>query len=132
VPPIDPSNHLAIQRLLYEFNGAFDAGDPDAFNALFEEHGVLDRGSGGGTTQSDRRALVEGARDRPSHRHFTTNTVVDGVASDPGRATAVSNWLYFEAVDGRMQVHGTGTYHDVLVKQDGRWLIEKRVARRDA
>jgi hypothetical protein len=124
-------DYMAIQRLAHEFNRAFDAGDADAFNALFAPGGVLERDSGGGNTAEERGALVTRSLGRPAHRHFTTNVIVDVVADDPLKVNVLSNWLYCEARGESMHVHGTGTYSDVLVKSADRWLIEMRVAKRD-
>jgi hypothetical protein len=61
------------------------------------------------------------------------HVVVDPVIAvdlENSRAHVESYWLLFQRDDegGRPLVVAFGHYHDTMVKQDGRWLIEERLA----
>jgi hypothetical protein len=127
----DVSDYLEIQRLMFSFNVRFDEGDADGFAALFTEDGFLDAGSGPCPTDEERRAKVIGSRSRPPHRHFTTNVIIDPDPSDPNRARSYAHFIYMEVVDGTTETRSIGTYNDELVKQDGRWLFQRRKATSD-
>jgi hypothetical protein len=126
--PLQVSDLIEVEQLIREFNLRFDAGDAVGFADLFTEDGVLEAGSGRCATHAELRAKIIDSTSRPPHRHFTTNTVIRPVPGDPSHAYATSTWIYMEQREGRIETRGFGTYTDELVKRDGRWLFQHRIA----
>ena len=100
-----------------------DEGRPDLFAAEFTHSGTLwlsDRGSYNG------REEIEAHVQRRTGKtfHLIHNVAIDEVRGDTAYAHA-----YFQLLDpGTAACVAYGTYDDVLVREDGRWLwARKRV-----
>jgi hypothetical protein len=127
----------AILRALHEYAHAMDSGDEQRWVDSFTADAVFD--------------VVEVVGDRRVHRehghgdlaayvaaypkppHFRKHVVVDPVIEvdlEHSCAHVESYWLLLQRDDegGRPLVVAFGHYHDTMVKQGGRWLIEERLA----
>ena len=132
-------DRVMIEDLMARYEWALDTGDADAYGALFTEDAALQ--SGNRTTQG-RAAITQEVRDlvarfraaageasaetRPARKviHAHANAVIE-ISGDT--ATARSNWIeVWNIRDGAAEVGAAGEYHDMLVKQDGRWYFQHR------
>ena len=127
----------AILRAMHEYAHAMDSGNEQAWVDAFTTSAVFDvievvggrrvhREDGHG----DLAAYVAAYPKPPEFRkHVVVDPVID-VDLDAGRAHIESYWLLFQRDDndGRPLVVAFGHYHDTMVKHDGRWLIEERLA----
>ena len=126
----------AILRAMHQYAHAMDSGDEqgwvDAFtsNAVFD---VIEVVGGRRVHREDGHGdLAAYVAAYPKPPHFRKHVVVDPVIDvdlDAGRAHVESYWLLFQRDnDGRPIVEAFGHYRDTMVKEDGRWLIEERLA----
>jgi hypothetical protein len=120
------SDYLEIQTLLHQFNLKFDEGDGDGVAGLFTADGAISSGDKVRDSLEEIKAYVLDAAKRQTHRHFTTNIVIDPVPGDPLRANAQACFIYMTFNAGGPTTQSFGTYSDQLVKQDGRWFFERR------
>jgi hypothetical protein len=125
--PLPVEDYLAIQRLMFEFNLRFDAGDADGFADLFSADGVLVNASATHRAREERRRFVLDSAARPPHQHFTTNIVISRDSDDPSRATAVSCWVYIQDNNGSPQVR-SGNYTDQFILTGDGWRFLRREA----
>jgi 3-phenylpropionate/cinnamic acid dioxygenase small subunit len=82
-----------------------------------------------------REALVELVKDRVTaqtdkRRHVLTNLQIEPEAED--RARTISYLTLLAVENGKAKVLTTGCYRDVVVCQDGSWLIAEREIELDA
>jgi uncharacterized protein (TIGR02246 family) len=126
-----------IEELVTRYVTALDTLDADAYEGVFVEDGVYELP--GGIVHKGRAAIrkivtdLQAARDRneaagtPSPRlyHVMANSSIEILD-----ATSARHHSYAQTVraadDGRFIVGFMGRYEDVLVKVDGRWLIQSR------
>lgn len=127
----------AIVRALHEYAHAMDSGNEQAWVDAFTPTAVFDvievvggrrvhREEGHG----DLAAYVAAYPKPPQFRkHVVVDPIID-VDLDAGRAHVESYWLLFQRDDddGRPAVVAFGHYRDTMVKENGRWLIEERLA----
>lgn len=129
---------LACREVVERSVRHVDAGDADAFAALFAEDAALLRP--GGAALQGREAIRRSYAARPADRitrHLVANTVVD-IRAD-GLARACSYVLLWsgsaDAPDGAFgrPAHArqiVGEFDDLLRRQaDGAWRIQRREAR---
>lgn len=120
----------AIQNLLAEYCERFDAGDFDAFAALFS-HGTwfATAAEGPGTDAvrgwcEENVLLYDGL---PHTKHVTTNVWLD--VKDGEHAEARSYVTIWQGLaDFPLQAIFSGRYHDQLALVDGAWRFESRWA----
>ena len=131
------SDRAAIEDLVGRYEWALDAGDAQAYGALFAEDGVLS--SGFAPDQNGRAAIVKLIEDlnkrfaapstpggkRPMRiQHILSNLVID-LHGD--RADARSYWTEVWNPKGPgLEVRAAGHYEDQLVKRGGKWMFSHR------
>jgi hypothetical protein len=117
----------AIRELIAEYCFLIDGAEYPAWVELFTMEGVFE--VVGMFSFQGREKLLQFARTiplndegRPGFKHCTLNSIVR-VSGE--RATARCYFLLVH--EGRpLRVDVAGRYEDTLVKQDGRWLFERR------
>ncbi|NYI46472.1 3-phenylpropionate/cinnamic acid dioxygenase small subunit [Nocardioides aromaticivorans] len=130
----------AIERLLFAYADAVDAGDLAAVGELFREGRICGETPDGPVTLAEGSAAVEAFYrslvrlyddGTPRTRHVTTNVVVE---TDPGgeAASAASTYTVFQATDALpLQAIIVGRYADTFRRADGAWRFESRTMRAD-
>lgn len=126
----------AILRALHEYAHAMDAGDEQRWVDSFTPDAVFDVVEVVGGRRVHREDghgdLAAYVAVYPKPPQFRKHVVVDPVITvdlESSRAHVESYWLLFQRDDGgRPLIAAFGHYHDTMVKQDGRWLIEERLA----
>jgi len=114
-----------IRRLLAEYCFATDTGDTARWVALFTqdvrwEGGAFGRFEG----REAATAYHQGAGDASKgFRHITSNSVID---LEGDRASVASYVQVFDQSGDQPALAFSGVYQDVVVKQDGKWLIKER------
>lgn len=121
-------DRFAIVELVARVNQTFDDADPERFIACFAQDGTMEGPRRKAVGHAALARWVEESTARPAHRHCTTNTVVTGLGETGNQASARSCWIYLEYVDGAMTLMSSGTYEDELIKDQGRWLVDRRRA----
>ncbi|KRC54810.1 MULTISPECIES: nuclear transport factor 2 family protein [unclassified Nocardioides] len=129
-----------IERLLYSYADAVDAGDLAAVGDLFRDgrvcgetpDGPVTLAEGSEAVEAFYRSLVRMYDDgTPRTRHVTTNVGVD-VDSRAGTASAASTYTVFQATDELpLQAIIVGRYRDTFRRTRGRWWFESRTMRAD-
>ena len=139
-------DQLQIQKVWAQYAYALDTMDPAAYSALFVADALLDVN---GTTYKGRdkiSAMVAGfqksgymqgapvdkhGRKFGPVRHVTTSLILDVKGNT---ATAESYWMEViangknsQGVGNPPSVLNMGRYEDELVKQNGKWLFNKRI-----
>jgi 3-phenylpropionate/cinnamic acid dioxygenase small subunit len=114
----------AIATLLAEYCHLCDDGELDALVDRFTEDGVF---AFGDRSLTGREQMLRwfSKTQSPERRgkHLTTNSIIE---VDGDRATAVSDFVFFEKVDGRPVPFMAGTYVDELVRDGDRWRFRRR------
>lgn len=106
----------------------FDGGEFDKWVGLFTDDGIFDCGVLG--VQEGKEAIkaftknVPLTNGLPMMKHCIMNEVINVSGNS---ATAKSYLMMFKTkTDGTIAIGMSGSYDDVLVKQNGRWLFKKR------
>ncbi len=130
----------AIERLLYAYADAVDAGDLAAVGELFRDgrvcgetpEGPVTLAEGSAGVEAFYRSLVRLYDDgTPRTRHVTTNVTVD-VDWRAGSATASSSYTVFHATEELpLQAIIVGRYADTFRRVRGAWRFESRTMRAD-
>jgi uncharacterized protein (TIGR02246 family) len=118
---------LAIHQLFIDYGEHLDAGDFDAYAALFAEDGELRLGPMGRAT--GRAAIKQLMVDALAADVGTTFHIISSprVTLDGDRAQSTVMWSVASlADDGLARVTMVGHHIDQLVKSDGRWYIQCR------
>jgi len=127
----------AILRALHEYAHAMDSGNEQAWVDAFTTDAVFDVVEVVGGRRVHRedghRDLAAYVAAYPKPPQFRKHVVVDPVIDvdlDAGRAHVESYWLLMQRDDddGTPLVAAFGHYRDTMVKENGRWLIEERLA----
>jgi uncharacterized protein (TIGR02246 family) len=124
--PLATDDVLAIQKLIADYNHIIDAGDGDAFAALFVDDGSLDTGF---NVVKGRDELVEFANAVPlmvpGTRHLATNVSVDG---DGNAATSKLYLQMYGTAGGAAETKLviSGRYEDMLRRDGGTWRFVTR------
>jgi ketosteroid isomerase-like protein len=122
---------LAIRRVLVDYAAFLDGRDYARYAALFTADAEWRNATASHKGQAAIRQMLEGTLGRAggpnrSNFHIISNPQVD---IDGDRATAASRYLFvMRGPDGRPVPSLAGVYHDDLVRQDGQWKIQRRVA----
>jgi uncharacterized protein (TIGR02246 family) len=125
-----------IEALVVRYATALDTLDADAYAGVFAEDAVFDVA---GTVHSGRAAIrkivtdLQASRTRneaagtPSPRlyHVMANTSIEVIDATNARHQSYAQTVR-AAESGQFVVGFMGRYEDVLVKRDGRWLIQSR------
>jgi len=127
------ADHLAIERLLFEYAARIDAGDFAGVGALFAD---------GAIALADGTWIAEGAEavealymattrryeddGTPHTKHVTTNISVDLDATGD-RAVVRSYFTVFQGLaDFPLQPIISGRYEDLVERLDGAWTFRER------
>ena len=128
----------AIENLLSRYLHGIDFRDPDMFAATFTADGVLNHGRGitrghealrefirGEITNDKARASAAGRNRLAPPRHVISNILID-LHGDS--AEVRDYWVYYTTGDdGQPQVSMYGNSLNEVVKQNGEWLIQRRI-----
>lgn len=121
-----------IRQLFVDYGRHLDAGDVEAYAALFADDGEVLLGPIG--RAKGRAAIVElmtrvKARSTTPSFHLVTNPVI---ALDGDRATAEVLWTVIRpSASGTLEVAMFGRHQDELVRERGRWRFLRRRGRVD-
>lgn len=130
----------AVERLLFAYADAVDAGDLAAVGELFRDGRVCGETPDGPVTLAEGSAAVEAFYrsvvrlyddGTPRTRHVTTNVTVE---VEPGgeAASAASSYTVFQATEVLpLQAIIVGRYADTFRRVDGVWRFESRTMRAD-
>lgn len=130
---LSTADHLEILQLLYRYSHAIDAGDAQAFAALFADDGTFTHPEGSYTGHEALAELVvQHHRDHPDatrSQHWVQGPVITG---EGDQAEVDSYVIVFKQTD-RFGADGIviGSYHDVLRRSPDRgWVFQHRVVQR--
>ena len=122
---------LDVTDLVARYAECVDTADVDGYANLFLPDGVVEHSAGTVAGRDDIRAwvtdLAKQGRIGPESRlkHVLGLPVIRGDGQRCTSRTYVVIPRHMES--GEISTRLVGTYKDDIVKQDGRWLIEKRV-----
>lgn len=126
------ADHLAIERLLYEYAARIDAGDFPGVGALFADGAVaLPDGTRIAEGSEAVEALYVATTRRyddgtPHTKHVTTNITVD-LDTTGDRAAVRSYFTVFQGLaDFPLQAIISGRYEDLVERLDGAWAFRER------
>ena len=122
-----------IRILLLDYGRFLDARDFGAYSRLFAKDGTWTGGFGSVQGPAAIQAFMEKnmgtAPNRANNYHLLSNFAID-VQGD--LANVWSRWaLVVPGADGRPTIAQAGHYDDVLIREDGRWRFQRRVAGSD-
>jgi len=122
------SDEEAIRRLMAEYCLGTDTGNTERWASCFTDDVVWDGGAFGRYEGKEAcRAFHQASGGASSAlRHLNINPAID---VDGDRATVQSYIIVIQPGEGAPGVLFCGFYDDVMVKRDGRWLIQSRVLR---
>ncbi|WP_377323816.1 nuclear transport factor 2 family protein [Pimelobacter simplex] len=125
----------AVERLLFRYADAIDAGDLTALGALFAHgriaqdspDGPLTLAEGSTAVEAFYRSLVILYDDgTPRTRHLTTNVSID-VDEAAGTATGTASYTVMQATEGfALQPIIVGRYRDDFHRVEGEWWFGTR------
>ena len=121
-----------IRQLFVDYGRHLDAGDVDAYAALFADEGEVLLGpigrAKGPAAIAELMTKVKERAKTPSF-HLVTNPVIH---LDGDRATSEVLWTVIRPdAAGKLEVAMFGRHHDELVRERGRWRFLKRRGRID-
>lgn len=134
VRPIDAEDRLAVHELFARYAWAFGTGDVEGFVACFTPDAILsedvfeveDRWSGA----DEIRAMAEFFFSRPGfpgRQHHVSHLLIEG---DSERCSARAFcFVTYGKGEPPYSIRFAGYYDDIVVKQDGRWLFQRRLIR---
>jgi hypothetical protein len=120
-----------IERLLMEYGVTLDKRDFTAYSQLFTADGVWSGSVGTIKGPAAIKAAMEeafntaAAPNGDGSFHLLTNPIID-VQAD--HATAISKWTFVHLVDKKPVIALAGRYDDSLVRENGHWRFQRRVA----
>jgi uncharacterized protein (TIGR02246 family) len=124
-------DRLEVMDLVARYAECVDTADVEGYAALFLPDGVVEHRAGSVTGREDIRAWVSGlakaGRIGPGSqlKHVLGLPVIHG---NEQRCTARTYVMIPRMMEsGEISTRLMGTYKDDIVKQDGRWLIQKRI-----
>jgi hypothetical protein len=117
---------LAIQKLVADYNHVVDAGDGDAFAALFVDHGSLDTGYNVVKGADELRGFAAFVPEMaPGARHLVSNVSIDGDGHDATTRLYLQMWSTAGGAAASKLVI-SGRYEDTLRRDDGAWRFVTR------
>ncbi|UUW87102.1 nuclear transport factor 2 family protein [Pimelobacter simplex] len=129
------TSERAVERLLYRYADAIDAGDLAALGALFAHGRIAQHTSDGPLTLAEGSAAVEAFYrslvilyddGTPRTRHVTTNVVID-VDEAAGTALGAATYTVLQATEGlALQPIIVGRYRDSFRRVEGEWWFDTR------
>ena len=129
-------DRVAIHDLVARYYANLGGGDPASFNdyytedAVFDVNGIVARG------KQEIEGIYAGLGEespaaRGTFHMLLTNPVID-VEGDTATARFLWTGIINETIEGPPALVEQGREYDYLVRQDGRWLIKKRVVIADS
>ena len=117
---------LAIQKLVADYNHVVDAGDGEAFAALFVDGGSLDTGFNVVKGTDELRGFADFVPSMaPGARHLVSNVSIDG----DGDAATTRLYLQMWSTAGgaaETKLVISGVYEDTLRRDGGTWRFVTR------
>lgn len=132
--PLSAAARADIGELLARYAWCLDTDHPDAVAALFTDDGVFDGVSGlfeGRERVREMAAVSRSHDDGAWVQHWVANLVFDAAPGvrgehDGDRVTVRSMCIGPSLQQGQVGNAFVGSYVDVCVRQDGRWLFARR------
>ncbi|AIY16849.1 nuclear transport factor 2 family protein [Pimelobacter simplex] len=125
----------AVERLLFRYADAIDAGDLAALGALFAHGRIAQDSPDGSLTLAEGSTAVEAFYrslvilyddGTPRTRHLTTNVSID-VDEAAGTATGTASYTVMQATEGfALQPIIVGRYRDDFHRVEGEWWFGTR------
>ncbi len=128
--PLSQADRLEIVELLARYTWSLDAHDAAAFAATFAPHGIWQPSTGSGAEGPDAIRAAFAARigrQARNLRHIPSAPIIEGngercqvrslcqvIAEVPGSPCAITQ---------------VAEYHDICVKVDGRWLLQRKLVK---
>jgi hypothetical protein len=122
-----------INILLLDYGRFLDARDFSAYSRLFAKDGTWTGGFGSVQGPAAIQAFMEKnigtTPNRANNYHLLTNFAID-LQGDTG--TAWSRWAFVvPGADAKPVIAQAGHYDDTLIRENGRWRFQRRVAASD-
>jgi ketosteroid isomerase-like protein len=122
-----------IRTLLLDYGRFLDTRDLAAYSRLFAKDGEWVGGFGSAKGPAGIQAFMEKnlgtGPNRGNTYHILSNFIID-VKGDT--ATAWSRWTFVTpSPDGKPVISQAGRYDDTLVRENGHWKFQRRVASND-
>jgi uncharacterized protein (TIGR02246 family) len=124
----EAQDKAAIEALMWNYVRAIDTWNPDAYAAVFTEDGSFGNTRGRDALRSMVSGMVANrAEDAPLLHHVMSNQTITFI--NPNRAVVRYYWQTVTRgvpAGPRPEMLAQGWGEDVVVKQNGRWLIQSR------
>lgn len=126
------------EKLIYAYAHAWDRKDCATWSRLFTADGLLDLSGDGNLSSTAKRATgrqeilqfcetrMKTALADVKPRHFMTNTVFTELTPSRAAAETYAFVTWQRPTDPAPVVKVSITYRDVIVKENGRWLLKER------
>ena len=122
-------DYAAIQTLIVKYAHVYDSRDVEGYVGIFTEDAQFTFTGNALNGRKEIRDFITGVANSPAptikSHHVITNTLIEFVSD-----TEAHHRSYWEIVSGPaggpFTVGNIGVYDDVIVKQNGKWLISKR------
>lgn len=111
-------DYVEIQQLYARYNYAIDAGDIEAYVALYTPDGAFNAFEG----QAGLRQFMKN-RQGGNRRHWNTNLVI---TPSPEGAKGQVYLMFVDVGTKPPSISGAGKYEDVIVKTPQGWRFKKR------
>jgi hypothetical protein len=117
---------LAIQKLVADYNHVVDAGDGEAFAALFVDGGSLDTGFNVVKGTDELRGFADFVPNMaPGARHLVSNVSIDGDGDTATTRLYLQMWSTAGgAAETKLVI--SGVYEDTLRRDGGTWRFVTR------
>ena len=113
-----------IMRTIAEYSRRCDDGRFDEWSQLFTADGRFVVGGNATQGREPIRKMMEAMLPPGSRgKHITSNTIVN---LDSDRATSTTDYLFVRPAPTGPVIVAAGRYHDRLVRDGDRWLLEER------
>lgn len=121
-----------IRALLLDYGRHLDDRDFAAYSSLFAQDGEWVGGFGSVAGPANIQAFMEEnmgtGPNTAGNYHLMSNFVID---VDGDTATAWSRWAFIVPGERGAAISQAGRYDDTLVREDGHWRFQRRVASND-
>jgi uncharacterized protein (TIGR02246 family) len=122
-------DYAAIQTLIVKYAHVYDSRDVEGYVSVFTEDAQFTFTGNALNGRGEIRDFITTVANSPvpdiKSYHSISNTLIEFVSDT--EAHHVSYWQIVSGpVDGAFIVNNMGVYEDVIVKQNGQWLIQKR------
>ena len=118
----------AIHDLMWRYARAFETLDPDLYVSLFTKDGRFGPTQGHDALRATIEKLKKSRADSPREYLLITNARIEFVDATHARHHHYYMTAFAATQGGSPTVTGVGSGVDELVKIDGKWLIQTRLA----